>query len=196
MIHTLKNKRKAVSPIVATLLLIAISVAASVITYTFVSSSLTGQARQAQTSISIEDIQFKKALMSTSGAATVWTGTTTETTFISENIPRTTSFTLTRTTSISGNPTTATLNPYVLVTIRNKGTVPAVIQTIYITLPDATVFRTDFTTGNVIPPGVTISFVIPRVDANFFWSSATNYTVKVVTDTGFTAEGTFASPVG
>ncbi|GBC75311.1 hypothetical protein HRbin06_00629 [archaeon HR06] len=191
----MKNK-KAVSPIVATLLLIAISVAASVITYTFVSSSLSGQARQAQTSISIEDVQFKKASLTTAGSPT-WTGVITETIFISGTSSSPTILTLTRTTDLATSPSSRLLNSYILVTVRNKGTVPAVIQTIYITLPDGTVKRTDFATGNVIPPGLTYSFVIPRAnELDFFWQSATNYSIKVVTDTGFTAEGTFASPIG
>ena len=49
---------KAVSPIIATLLLIAISVAAAVVTYTFVMNMTANQGSQAQTAVRIDDVQL------------------------------------------------------------------------------------------------------------------------------------------
>ncbi|MEM4311564.1 MAG: hypothetical protein QXX95_04175 [Nitrososphaerales archaeon] len=144
-------------------------------------------------------MDFKKATLTSIASANgivTYTANVTETTFISGNVNSTTTQNLTRTTSLNSANLTGQ-KVYLLITVRNAGTIPAVIQTIYFTFPDGTVERTDFTSGNVIPPGQTIAFIIPPATARgFFWSSATNYTVKVVTDTGFTAEGTFASPVG
>jgi len=52
---------KAISPIIATLLLIAIAVAASVITYSWVMSMIASQSQQAQTQIRIDAVEFKNS---------------------------------------------------------------------------------------------------------------------------------------
>jgi flagellin-like protein len=52
-----KNKR-GISPIIATLLLIAIAVAAAVVTYSWVMSMISVQSAQSQTSIKIDFVQF------------------------------------------------------------------------------------------------------------------------------------------
>ena len=52
------RKRKAISPLIATLLLIAIAVAASVLTYSWVMSMIGSQAAQAQTSVRIDSIEW------------------------------------------------------------------------------------------------------------------------------------------
>jgi flagellin-like protein len=52
------RKRKAISPLIATLLLIAIAVAASVLTYSWVMSMIGSQSAQAQTSIRIDSIEW------------------------------------------------------------------------------------------------------------------------------------------
>ena len=52
------RNRKAVSPVIAALLLIAISVAAAVITYSWVMTMIEGQGSQAQTTIRFEEVSF------------------------------------------------------------------------------------------------------------------------------------------
>jgi len=54
----LRMNKKAVSPIIATLLLVAIAVSAAVVTYTWTMSMVTNQATQAQTQIRIDVVQF------------------------------------------------------------------------------------------------------------------------------------------
>jgi flagellin-like protein len=56
----LRMNKKAVSPIIATLLLVAIAVSAAVVTYTWTMSMVTNQATQAQTQIKIDVVQFGK----------------------------------------------------------------------------------------------------------------------------------------
>ncbi len=57
------RKRKAVSPVIAALLLIAISVAAAVLTYSWVMSMIGTQGKQSQTSIRIEDVLLDQWIM-------------------------------------------------------------------------------------------------------------------------------------
>ncbi len=52
------RNRKAVSPVIATLLMIAIAVAASVVMYSWVNTMVTNQAKQSQTAIRIDNVQF------------------------------------------------------------------------------------------------------------------------------------------
>lgn len=52
------RSRKGVSPVIAALLLIAISVAAAVITYSWVMTMIDSQGSQAQTAMRIEDVEF------------------------------------------------------------------------------------------------------------------------------------------
>ena len=53
--------RRAVSPVIATLLLIAIAVAAAVVTYSWVMSMTANQSQQAQTGIKIDQVLFGKS---------------------------------------------------------------------------------------------------------------------------------------
>lgn len=53
------KSRKAISPLIATLLLIAIAVAASVLTYSWVMSMVGSQATQAQTQMRIDSVTWK-----------------------------------------------------------------------------------------------------------------------------------------
>lgn len=53
------RKRKAISPLIATLLLIAIAVAASVLTYSWVMSMVSSQSAQAQTQIRIDTVDWR-----------------------------------------------------------------------------------------------------------------------------------------
>jgi archaeal type IV pilus assembly protein PilA len=52
------EKRKGISPLIATLLLIAIAVAASVLTYSWVMSMIGSQSGQAQTQVRIDGVEF------------------------------------------------------------------------------------------------------------------------------------------
>lgn len=54
----LKKDAKGISPLIATLLLIAIAVAASVITYSWVMSMIGSQSTQAQTAVRIDNVLF------------------------------------------------------------------------------------------------------------------------------------------
>ena len=56
----LKKALRAVSPVIATLLLVAIAVAGSVVTYSWVMSMVRTQGGQAQTGIKIESVEFAK----------------------------------------------------------------------------------------------------------------------------------------
>ena len=52
------EKRKGISPLIATLLLIAIAVAASVLTYSWVMSMIGSQSNQAQTQLRIDSVSW------------------------------------------------------------------------------------------------------------------------------------------
>jgi flagellin-like protein len=52
------EKRKGISPLIATLLLIAIAVAASVLTYSWVMSMIGSQSAQAQTQVRIDSVTW------------------------------------------------------------------------------------------------------------------------------------------
>src|SRR4030066_397318 len=54
-------KRKGISPLIATLLLIAIAVAASVLTYSWVMSMIGSQSAQAQTQVRIDSVKFNSS---------------------------------------------------------------------------------------------------------------------------------------
>jgi flagellin-like protein len=54
------RKRKAISPLITTLLLIAIAVAASVLTYSWVMSMVGSQSAQAQTQVRIDTVAWNK----------------------------------------------------------------------------------------------------------------------------------------
>ena len=143
------SKTKAIEPIIASLLLIAIAVAASVITYTWVTNMISQQSSQAQTMMRIEAVSFSK----------------------------------------SG--TLNNVNNVTTVTVRNTGTVNAKIVTTYFTYANSTQKATSYTT--VILPATTSPFII-ILDAGKGWVAATNYAIKIVTDNGFYAEGTYTSP--
>ncbi len=56
--YKLKINRRGVSPVIATLLLVAIAVAASVVTYTWAMSMVANQSAQSQTGIKIDQVMF------------------------------------------------------------------------------------------------------------------------------------------
>jgi len=161
------RNRKAVSPVIAALLLIAISVAAAVITYSWVMTMIEGQGSQAQTTIRFEEVVFDVAN--------------------SEN--------------------------QIKFVVRNSGGVTAVIQTVYIYQGDTRIVKQDdvdhpisagetaemglsddaeeWETGNLAEP---VNDVVVAVTWNDNFALSTAYSVKVVTDNGFTIEGTYYSP--
>jgi flagellin-like protein len=61
LMRRLKKDAKGISPLIATLLLIAIAVAASVITYSWVMSMIGSQSNQAQTAVRIDNVLFDVA---------------------------------------------------------------------------------------------------------------------------------------
>jgi flagellin-like protein len=58
------EKRKGISPLIATLLLIAIAVAASVLTYSWVMSMIGSQSAQAQTQVRIDSVEWGTGVFS------------------------------------------------------------------------------------------------------------------------------------
>ena len=61
----LRMNRRAVSPVIATLLLIAIAVAASVVTYSWVMSMTANQSQQGQTSVKVDQVLFGRGPIKT-----------------------------------------------------------------------------------------------------------------------------------
>ncbi|UCH38293.1 MAG: hypothetical protein JSV76_03825 [Candidatus Bathyarchaeota archaeon] len=60
-VQKFRKNAKAISPLIATLLLIAIAVAASVITYSWVMSMIGSQSQQAQTQVRIDSVTWSLA---------------------------------------------------------------------------------------------------------------------------------------
>ncbi len=168
---TCLRKRKAVSPVIAALLLIAICVAAAVITYSWVMTMIDDQGKNAQTAMRIDDVGFFKD------------------------------------DALYG----------VAVTVRNTGSVPTTIQTIYVYQSDIRMMKQDaiaasIQSGGLKSVGITTAMTadptpVPDWSDNwdtvdlaiyyaesFTWEDTTGYTVKVVTDNGFIIEGTYWSP--
>lgn len=166
------RNRKAVSPVIAALLLIAISVAAAVITYSWVMTMIDSQGSQAQTQIRFEDVQFDN----TSGVSEI------------------------------------------IIAIRNGGGVVAQLQTLYIYDGDTRIVKKDdigyaIDVGALLEVGFSESDTWKSAGANnltepdllvgetFFdvefitdFVTSHAYTIRLVTDNGFTIEGTYYSP--
>ncbi len=138
--HRIRNNKRAISPIIATLLLVAIAVAAAIVTYSWTLSMVANNSQQAQTGIKIDIVRF---------------------------------------TSTSVNAT-----------VRNTGSTAATIETIYIYQGEVYVAEHTFTSSNILDPGDTGPFELttPALSAN------TPYRVRVITSTGFMAEGTYFTP--
>jgi len=201
----MKNKTKGVSPVIAALLLIAISVAAAVLTYSFVTSTVRNQASQAQTAIRIESLTWGKwsalqtETLASSGVQYNYTYTSDETTVTGR---------YTVTSTITGSFTTTTLatasevvtftvyyKQAPIVNIRNTGSVASTIETIYIIAGDGSTYRVNYESQNVIPPSATLALAF-AVPSEFTYTDVTSYIIRVVTDNGFIAEGTFFTPSG
>lgn len=167
------RNRKAVSPVIAALLLIAISVAAAVITYSWVMTMIEGQGSQAQTNIRFEEVAFSL-----------------------------------------GNYSTNTNFSQIKLVVRNAGGVTAQLQTLYIYDGDTRMIKIDgiayaiaagataeigFTEDSswntdvqAAPEDNTVTDI--SLESHFVVSHA--YTIRTVTDNGFTIEGTYYSPSG
>jgi flagellin-like protein len=149
-IRKIRSNIKAVSPVVATLLLIAIAVAAAIVSYSWIMSMIKTQGSSAQTGIRLELVEFAK-----NGTANEW------------------------------------LN----VTIRNVGSTTTTIETFYVTVGGNTYVQ-DFDAANVINVGDKreMCFGGAEMPDGFIWTTGEAYDIKVVTDNGFSVDGTFFSP--
>ena len=241
-------RRRGVSPVIASLLLIAIAVAAAVVTYSWVMTMISTQGRQAQTSIRIDEVLFGEQIATAQSAT--WGYTTEDTTQTSTTttiyVSSATGFAegdfikvelssgaygYTKITAVSGN--TLTVSPALpespkdggsvrevkygfKVTIRNTGSVVAVIDAIYVYKGSDLIMKAELTSGNAISAGDVKSFGIVQA-SDVTWANlkpsmgsvdttatasetttylevSTGYVVKVITDTGFSTEGTYYSP--
>lgn len=141
------SNRKAISPVVATLLLIAIAVAAAIVSYSWIMSMIKTQGSAAQTGIRLEMVEF--------------------------------------TNSTGGS------NDWVNVTIRNVGSTATKIQTMYATV-GGTTYVADYSPALLINIGAKREINFEADDFN--WTNNEAYDLKVVTDNGFTVDGTYYSP--
>lgn len=142
MVVRKRDESKAIEPVIASLLLIAIAVAAAVITYSWVMNMVSNQAEQSGTSIRIEQVEF----------------------------------------SISGGVKNVTK-----VTVRNTGSVTAVIETIYI---DKKPYEQS---SYAIASKSTATLSVTLASADY-WALNKAYLIAVVTDNGFKAEATYSTP--
>ena len=143
----IRSNRKAISPVVATLLLIAIAVAAAIVSYSWIMSMIKTQGSAAQTGIRLEIVEFTA---STEG----W-------------------------------------NDWINVTIRNVGSTGTKIQTLYVT-NGGTSYVKDWSADNLINIGAKREMCF--YTDGFNWTDNEAYDIKVVTDNGFTVDGTYYSP--
>ena len=168
------RSRRAVSPVIAALLLIAIAVAASVVTYSWVMSMVKSQGSRAQTAIQIEEVLF-------------------------------------------GNTTTGK-HTAIKITIRNTGSATATLEVAYVYKGDTQLVRKASLDYAIAAKSIAVFSLEDdntetwtnykpslgsepssghRYDTDDFdLLTATGYTIKVVTDNGFTVEGTYYSPSG
>ena len=82
-------------------------------------------------------------------------------------------------------------NEWINVTIRNVGSVGTKIETLYVTYGDTT-FAQDYTSANVIAIGAKREMNFTA--SGFTWGYGEAYDIKVVTDNGFTVDGTYYAP--
>ena len=149
-LRKMRSKTRAIEPIIASLLLIAIAVAAAVITYSWVTGMVTNQQAQAGTSIRVDNVQFA-----------------------------------------------ATTNKTVVLTIRNTGTVSATVATVYIngaSVPTTQKVSGVATTSKTVGTGSTMDFIYTVAKPSATWTISTQYTIKIITDNGFSIEATYTSP--
>lgn len=147
-ISKIRSNRKAISPVVATLLLIAIAVAAAIVSYSWIMSMIRTQGSAAQTGIRLEMIEFTNS--------------------------------------------TANSKDWINITIRNVGSTPTKIQTIYVTKQAGATYVEDWSDTNLINIGAKREICFNATD--FTWANNEAYDIKVVTDNGFSVDGTYYSP--
>ncbi len=184
--YKFKINRRGVSPVIATLLLVAIAVAASVVTYTWAMSMVANQSAQSQTGIKIDQVLFGKNGVSANGISVALRNTgsiaaTIQSIYVFQGDKFIVSITWTSESTLTGN----TLSP----------TSP---KSIGIT-NQATWTTASLTSGGVAVPQPTVvatTSTNPAVSATFGADLAVNtpYIVRVVTSTGFVAEGTYYTP--
>jgi len=168
-----KTNRKAVSPVIATLLMIAIAVAASVVMYSWMNTMVKNQSTQSQTAIRLEEVQFNVVAD----------------------------------------------EKFIKVSIRNTGTVGAVIKTVYVYKQDTQLYKFDnldiaFSANTLQDVGFTsststvttietwktvaklgeVDVIKPSLTMTDALGVATSYRIKMVTDIGFSVEGTYYTP--
>ncbi len=241
--YKFKLNRRGVSPVIATLLLVAIAVAASVVTYTWAMSMTANQSAQSQTGIKIDQVRFGQAASAittvtddaandqnsflVSSAASlavddyvkVYSSSTvygiSKITGIAGNV-------ITVAPDLSGEPAAlATVEKQInglWISVRNTGSIAATVQTVYLFKGDALITSKTYATattlaaGNVKNLGISETtwaqlksggLAIPTADtaslvenADFGQDLAVNtpYKIKIVTSTGFVAEGTYYTP--
>ena len=245
---------RAISPVIATLLLIAIAVAAAVVVYSWTMSMVGSQSSQAQTSLRIEQVKFGQhgsaplgtAIVTTDSTSTKINLDTTDNFDVGDSVKIGTAYTVVMaveeattdddayidvTPALTAEPTagvavTEMFADGVAISIRNTGSVATVIQTVYIYQGDTAILEFDGAAYTIQPSkvlklGFTDGAATSETDwsnlallsggtalssPNKIWAStdgitfssdlavSTSYTVKVVTDNGFTVEGTYYTP--
>ena len=179
-----KINRKAVSPVIATLLMIAIAVAASVVMYSWMNTMVKNQSTQSQTAIRLEEVQFSVKEANTTAGYVRDAG------------------------------------QFIKISIRNTGTVGAVIQTVYVYQQDTQLYKFDglsiaFSAGELKAVGCTnvtmattddwedavtgadlgeIDVIKDGLSMTIPLETATAYRIKMVTDIGFSVESTYYTP--
>jgi len=166
------RKRKAISPLITTLLLIAIAVAASVLTYSWVMSMVGSQSAQAQTQIRIDTVAWNKA-SSGQGFSIIIRNTGSVAATIESITVR---------LNTAGS-TTQTFNPLVPKSVDVSATWDS---------------STLATSGwkqvyNTATPPVLIDND-PNADMNPNWVVSTSYVIRVTTTTGFFYETVSTTP--
>lgn len=149
----IKLNRRAVSPIIATLLLVAIAVAAAVVTYTWTMSMAQNQSTQSQTNVKIDQVMFGKA---TAASTTVTTYTAGGPTLTVANV---TGFSVGDIVKVHKDG--VVLNNYPSITAINTGTNTLTINT-------ALTLESGKVEGDVTNASVT------KVDAEGMWISVRN----------------------
>ncbi|MGF3522337.1 MAG: archaellin/type IV pilin N-terminal domain-containing protein [Candidatus Bathyarchaeia archaeon] len=172
----MRMNRRAVSPIIATLLLVAIAVAAAVVTYTWTMSMAANQSQQSQTSIKIDYVLFGQ------------NGTRTNETAV-----------LVAARNIGTVP--ATIQTFLLLqgdkVIVSKSDVNVVVpagQLKQIGFTNSTIDAGDwpeYKSGGLALPNTGAIVAVTFKDV---LSENTAYVVRIVTSTGFTMEGTYYTP--
>lgn len=228
--------------------MIAIAVAAAVLTYTWVMTMISTTGSQAQTTIRIDEVAFGQYVFA--GIATATQGSTT---ISADEVIGQTTISVTATTGFAvgdfvqiaetdkasnygkitaigvgtitidtattvaytatNNPTVKEVEDGIKLTIRNTGSVVAVIQTVYVYKGDTQILKYD-EIGYAIQAGKLGDLGLRQSDAT--WSSlkptmtaaaqnidvmfadyllvSAGYKIKVITDNDFVTEGTYTTP--